>query len=65
MTTAFLSVGGRRFLLITLSVVGIHVLCWLGKIGESVFRDCLLGLVVTYATANTIQKIRAPGNPDG
>ena len=65
MSGIFSSVGGRRFALALLTLGSINVLLWFSKMTDIVYRDVLIATVAVYVAGNSLQKIKATGNPDG
>ncbi len=48
--------ASRKFILATLSLLSVSVLCWFGKIEAGVFATVVVATVGAYLTANVAQK---------
>ena len=48
--------ASRKFILSTLALMSLNVLCWNGLISDGVYSTCLIATVGAYLTANVVQK---------
>ena len=64
MSTAFSSVGGRRFALALLTLASINWMLWFQRLSDAIYRDIIIAVIAVYVAGNTLQKIRAPSNKE-
>jgi hypothetical protein len=50
--------SSRKFLLALAVVATASVLCYVGKVSDSVYRDIVVATVATYLAANVTQKVK-------
>lgn len=50
------SVGGRKFIVVVLSVVLVSILVWFAKISDSTFGTVIVSVVLGYMGGNVAQK---------